>query len=144
MTVFVRPARESDAKNFTSWFLKTPSFDSTVFQFPDTYTLCAFTKSKIIGYAVVNFGFGIQVLSRMVFNPECSDLEKASASSELLKQVITIGYLNNLEHIYFVGDTEKTNRIASHVFTEVEYSDYMHVFSESKYPVYRLNLRELE
>lgn len=144
MTVFVRQARPEDAETFAKWFAMMPSFGGDIFQFPETYTLCAFVKGKIIGFLVVHCGFGIQVLNRFVSNPEASDLQKASASRELVKHAITLGYLNNLTEILFVGDNTGTNRIAEHIFEKVDNSEYQEFLGETDYPVYRVKLRNLE
>lgn len=141
--VFVRQAREEDAKNFTEWFVKMPSFTKEIFEFPETYILCAFNPS-ILGYGVVCAGHGVQVLSRMVLKPQATDLEKALASKEMVKTVITLGYMNQLDEIYFVGDNPGTNRIAQHTFKEIPYEEYKDIFGISCYPIYRLRLEELE
>jgi len=141
--IWVRNAREEDAKNFTEWFVKMPSFTKEIFEFPSTYILCAFNP-KILAYGIISFGQEIQVISRVVVNPEATTLEQAGASKEIVKSVITISYLNGQKEIYFMGDNAGTNRIAEHVFEQVEYKDYEHVFGSSDYPVYRLKLEELE
>ena len=140
--IWVRQAREEDAANFTNWFVTMPSFTSDVLKYP-SYTLCAFSN-KVLAYGVVNFAEDIQVLSRVVVNPEASVLEQAGASKEIVQAVITIGYLNQRKEIYFVGDHKGTNRIAEHIFKQVPYEDYKHVFDSSEFPVYRLRLEELE
>jgi|SRR5215831_6662714 len=141
--IWVRNAREEDAKNFTQWFVKMPSFTKELFEFPSTYILCAFNP-KILAYGVVSFGQETQVLSRVVVNPEVTLLEQAGASKEIVKSVITIGYLNGQKEIYFMGDNPGTNRIAQHVFEKIEYPEYKHVFGASDYPIYRLKLNSLE
>jgi hypothetical protein len=141
--IWVRQAREEDSKNFTEWFVNMPSFNPELFHFPETYILCAFNP-KILAYGVVNFGHGIQVLSRVVVNPAAGELEKAGASKEIVKSVITIGYLNNLADVFFMGDNAGTNRIAEHVFEKVPYEEYKHIFGSSDFPVYRLRLKDLE
>lgn len=73
-----------------------------------------------------------QVLDSIIWNPEASNLEIAEAMRELVKHCITIGYMKGTEDVYFIGNDEGTNKIAEHIFEKVEY------------PVYRLNLRELE
>lgn len=142
-TIYVRQARESDAENFTKWFTQMSSFTKEIFQFPETYTLCAFNP-KILAYGVVSFGHGVQVLNRVVVNPEATRLEQAAASKELVQSVVTLGYLNNLNEIYFMGDNPGTNRIASHGFKLIKPDEYKSIWSESEYPVYRLRLGELE
>lgn len=141
--VYVRQARPEDSKNFTEWFVKMPNFTEEIFQFPETYTVCAFNP-KILAYGVVSFGSGVQVLNRVVVNPEASVLEQALASKEIVKAVITIGYLNGQSEIYYMGDHPGTNRIAQHAFKQIPYEDYKHIFGSSDYPVYRLRLEELE
>ena len=133
MTIFVRPARESDSEKFTKWYSKSNSFDPAVIHFPETYVLCAF-DDKILGFMPVQMlSFtSSQVLDSLVMNPEATDLEVAGAMRELVKHAITIGYLKDCEDIYFIGDHPETNKIAERIFTKVEY------------PVYRLNLRDLE
>ena len=88
-------------------------------------------------------GEGVQVLSRFIPNPESSDLEKALASRDLVKQVVTFGYINKLPEILFMGDNPGTNKISEHVFERIEYSDQQ-IFEENVYPVYRLKLEDLE
>ncbi len=138
--IFVRPAQEKDSKDFSEWYSKSPSFDPGVIRFPETITLCAYKPdsskqtSKIIGYMPVQaLSFSSsQVLDSLVMNPEATDLEIAEAMRELVKQVIFLGYLKDCDCIYFVGDHTESNKIAERIFTKVEY------------PVYRLNLKDLE
>ena len=141
--IWVRPARQEDSKNFAEWFVKMPSFTEQIFQFPETYTLCAFNP-KILAYGIVSFGHGIQVISRVIVNPEASRLEQAAASKELVKTVVTFGYINNLREIYFMGDHPGTNQIASHGFKSIMPFEYKFIWPESEYPVYRLILGDLE
>lgn len=141
--IWVRQARPEDAEKFTKWFTQMPSFNKDVFQFPETYTVCAFNP-KILAYGVVSFGQNVQLLSRVVVNPESSRIEQASASKEIVKSVITIGYLKNLDQIYFMGDNQGTNRIAEHAFKQIPQDEYKHIFGSSDYPVYRLRLKDLE
>ena len=142
MTIFVRPVREEDSEKFAKWFLNSDGFHPNIFQFPETYTLCAFKKSEIVAFLVVEYGPEAQLLSRLVVNPEASDLEKALAHRELLKQVIAIGYLQNIPKIYFVGNVEGTNRLASHIFKQTNPSEQP--LFKTDFPVYCLTLRELE
>lgn len=143
MNVYVRQALAEDANLFTKWYVSTSSFDPEVFHFTETYTLCGFSKGKILGFMVIRYDDQIQLLHRLVVNPEASSLEQALVSKELLKQVITLGYLRDLREIYFLGDHSGTNKIASHVFTPIEFK-HQTIFKEDRYPIYRLRLGELE
>ena len=134
--MFVRPARQEDSVIFSEWFLGMPSFRQDLFRLPETYTLCAFKPGKIVGFMVVEFSKDFQILSRFVSNPKASDLEKACASSLLVKNVITIGFLNNIPEIAFMGDHPGTNRISEHAFSTNETYD--------GFPVYRLKLKDLD
>ena len=133
MTVFVRPARKSDAETFTDWYAKNPS-DAEAVKSPTTLTLCAFKPGRVIAYMPVQDVpfFSTQMLESIVWNPDSSDLEMAEAMREFVKHAVTIGYLKGTEDIYFLGNFPGTNAIAERIFHKVEY------------PVYRLNLRELE
>jgi len=141
--MFVRQAREKDSKQCAEWYSLMPSCSLDTIRFPETYTLCAFKKNKIIAFLIVQVCGKTQVLCRLISNPESSDLEKATASRDLVKQVISFGYINELPEILFMGDVLKTNRIAEHVFKKIEYSD-QNIFEEDIYPVYRLRLGDLE
>ncbi len=143
MTMFVRPATSEDSEKFAEWFSSMSSFRPDVLSFPDTYTLCAFTLKRVVGFMVVQAAAECQVLNRFVSNPESSDLEKAQASSLLVKQVITFGFINKIPEIYFMGDSAGTNRIAEHAFVRVPLEQHQHVFSGTDYPVYRLRLEHL-
>lgn len=134
MTMFVRPAREADGFTFAQWYSKHPSYDPSAVKFPTSYTLCVFKNDKIIGFLPVQelVFTSSQVLDSLIMNPEASDLEIAEGMRELVKHCITIGYLKDCEEIYFIGDHPETNKIAERIFQKVEF------------PVYRLNLRELE
>jgi len=143
MTVFVRPAREEDARQFAEWYSKTETFNEDIFQFPETYTLCAFSN-KVLGFLVVRFDEKIQYLYRFIPNPDASKIELAAACSELLKTVITIGFLREIPSIYFVGNHPGTNRIASRVFKEVTYEEYSSWLYKQDYPVYGLLLKDIE
>lgn len=133
MTIFVRPARAEDAEMFKDWYSRSASYDPSIFQFPETYVLCAF-EDKILGFMPVQMlSFtSSQVLDSLVMNPEASNLEIAGAMRELVKHAITLGYLKDCSEIYFIGDHPETNKVAERIFEKV------------KYPVYRLNLRDLE
>lgn len=144
MTVFVRPAREEDAVRFAEWYSKTETFNDDVFRFPETYTLRAFSSKKVLGFLVVRFDEKIQYLYRFVPNPEISKIEQAAACSELVKTVVTIGFLREIPRIYFVGNHSGTNRIASHIFKEVTYEEYSSWLHKQDYPVYGLKLKDLE
>lgn len=134
MTVFVRPVRKTDAEQFASWHVKSPSFDPNTVAFPTSYTLCAFKQRRVLAYMPVQEVpfLTTQVLDSIVKNPDATDLELAEAMRELVKHCITIGYIKKTEDIYFIGDHPETNALASRIFEKVEY------------PVYRLNLRDLE
>lgn len=142
MTVFVRPARAEDSPIFTEWYLKSPSFDSDVIRFPESYTLCAFKKGKILGFMVVRTvdSRHFQVLNCFVPNPEATELEKAAASRELVKQVFFLGYLKQIPEIVFVGDHPETNRIA-HCF---EPADELQTEFNTNYPVFKCVLKDIE
>ncbi len=132
-TTFVRPARAEDQEKFTEWYSNHPSCNPDILKFPDTYILCAF-KDKILGFMPIQaLSFSSsQVLDSLVMNPEATDLEIAGAMREFVKHAITIGYLKDCDQIFFIGDHPETNAIAERIFQKVEY------------PVYRLNLRDLE
>ncbi len=133
MTTFVRPARAEDKEKFLEWYKNCTNSDPSSFNLPDTYILCAF-KDKIIGFLPIQaLSFtSSQVLDSMVLNPEATNIEIASAMREFVKHAITIGYLKDCYEIYFIGDHPETNAVAERIFEKV------------KYPVYRLDLRDLE
>lgn len=133
MTTFVRPARVEDKDKFLEWYSKSSSYNPEILAFQDTYVLCAF-KDKILGFMPVQalcFSSS-QVLDSLVMNPEATDLEIASAMRELVKHAITIGYLKECDSIFFIGDHPETNSIAERIFKKVNY------------PVYKLELKDLE
>lgn len=138
----MRPARQEDAEKFTSWYTSTETFNPEIFQYPETYTLCAFNREKLLGFLIARFDDEVQILDRFIPNPESSELEKALASSELVKAAITFGFIRGIPHIYFVGNNLGTNRIASRIFKLLPDAD-PGLFG-SDYPVYRLTLKDLE
>ena len=131
--IFVRPVTPADIPQFSEWYSKHDSFDPSIFQFPETYVLCAF-KDKVIGYMPVQaLSFvSTQVLDSLVMNPDATNLEIAGGMRELFKHAITIGYLKDCGEMYFIGNHPETNSIAERYFEKVEY------------PVYRLRLKDLE
>ena len=143
-TVFVRPAREDDASLFADWYSKTETFNEEVFQFPETYTLCAFSPKKILGFMVVRFDEKVQHLYRFVPDPSVSPIEQVRAANELVKTIVTIGFLRGIPYIYFIGNNSGTNRIASRIFKEVPYSEYSEWFAPQNFPVYKTTLKDLE
>jgi hypothetical protein len=138
--IFIRPSLPRDSEKFTEWYSKSPSFDPDVIRFPDTYTLCAYKPStdrqdyKIVGFMPIQtLSFNSsQILDSLVMNPEATDLEIVEAMKELVKQAIFLGHLKNCNEVYFIGDHPNTNRIAERIFKKVEY------------PVYRLDLKDME
>ena len=144
MTIFVRPARAEDSEKIAEWFVQTKLFESELPKFPNAYTLCAFVKEKIIGFLVMQIESGYQVALRFIPNPEASELEKASGSFELIKQVIFLSYTGGYTKIYFEGSDQGTNRIASHKFKTIPANECQHIFENTKYPVYVLELKDLE
>jgi len=144
MTIFVRPARAEDKEQIAEWFVKTKHFEPELPKFPSTYTLCAFTKGKIVGFLVVQIEYEYQAVLRFIPNPEASELEKASASFELIKQAIFVGYSGGLTKIYFEGSDTGTNRIASHRFKQISANESQNIFENTNYPVYLLELKDLE
>jgi len=118
MIIFVRPATSEDSENFTKWYINSPSFDPN-FHLLETYTLAAFRKDKILGYMVVESRESSQVLFCFVPNPGNSNLESASACREFFKTVVTLGFSSGKGEIFFCGNVEGTNKIASHYFTEI-------------------------
>lgn len=127
MTMFVRPARSDDSVNFTKWAPKY--FDPKT----SRQTLCAYKGGKVIAYLPIEEAFvSTQMLDTLVINPEATNLEIAEGMRELIKHIVFLGYLKNTDYIYFVGDHPETNKIAERVFEKIEF------------PVYRLNLKDLE
>ncbi len=148
MNIFVRPIKQEDKEKLLDWYSKSDLFDHALLQIPDIFILCAFKKAKILGFLIVETKDFAQALLRFIPNPEATDLEKAAASVELTKQCVFLAYSGGQTKIYFQGSHPGTNKITSHVFNHafkmIPTEEYKHIFEETKYPVYLLELKDLE
>ena len=132
--VFIRPAREEDAAQFSNWASQTKDFDPETVRFPETVTLCAFTEERVLGFMAIQSPLIADslMLESAVLNPEASEMETVIALREFIKSAVTLGYMKGTGELYFLGNDEKTNRIAERIFEKVPW------------PVYRLRLKDLE
>jgi hypothetical protein len=132
--IFVRPTRPEDAEKFSEWAKNTPNLDTSVFRLPETYTLCAYDDTGVLGFIPVQTPAiaSTQMLESVVFRPGISDMVITGVMRELVHSVILVSYMKNAGELYFIGDHPETNKIAEKIFEKVEY------------PVYRLRLKDLE
>lgn len=129
-TIYVRPARNGEAKDFLNWSIGQEGFDAEVAARPDTFTIAAYDKQKVIAYMPFHQPI---MLETIAFNPEATELEKVSAMKELIQFVVAQCHLRGVSEIYFLGSDKSTNEFAQN-----------HIFERVDYPVYRVKISDLE
>jgi len=130
LPVFVRPARKGEGEKFLEWSKAVPGFDPEVAYHPNTSTLVAYNKNKIIGFLPIQTPFFIETFAS---NPEATNLEIAQALAEFIKFAVSQAYIKGVPEMYFLGTDDMTNTFALN-----------HVFEEMPYKLYRLKVSDLE
>lgn len=128
--VFVRIARKEDASDFVKWVLanKGNAFNSRII--PQTIVLCAFNRKRKILFMPVQRPF---MLESIAPNPDATDLEKAIAMKEIVQAVVFEAFKSGVDEIYFLSSEPLAAEFAS-----------QHGFEKLDFPVYRLNIKDLE
>lgn len=130
LPVFIRPARKEEGPQFFEWSKNVPGFDPEIAYHPNTVTLAAFNKSKVIAYMPVQAPFFLETLA---LNPEATNIEAATAMAEFVKYLVSQCIFRGVPEIYFLGTDQLTDTFA-----------VKHVFEEMPYKLYRVKVSDLE
>lgn len=128
--IFVRPARDEDLKTLVLWSGQNPVFDPTIFTYPTTFTLAAFSETGVVAYLPVQQPFAMEA---MCFHPLATEAQKALAMKELTHVLITQSYVRGVGEIIFSGSNNGTNFFAEH-----------QGFQRTDWPTFRVRVRDLE
>lgn len=128
--IFVRPARETDARKFEDWVKTNPALDKRIFTYPATFTWAAFNETGVLAFLPVQQTFFMEA---MAFHPLCTDPQKALAMKELTHNLVTQAYLKGIGEIYFLGTDHTTNDFAER-----------QGFKRIQIPVYLVRVEQLE
>jgi hypothetical protein len=126
---FVRPAGESDTKQFIDWSMKTKNnlFDPTV---KLALVACAYNQDRVVLYAPVQRPMFMEALA---INPEASELEVAAALKAVIQFLVSQAHITGASEVYFYCADERTAEYAKR-----------QLFEEVPFRLFRIKLSDLE
>ena len=133
-SLFVRPIREAEAKQFLDWSIANKdksAFDPKVATYPSTLVPCVYDADGPVAYMPIQRPF---VLDSFAPRPGLTKIQTASALHEIFQFSVSKAHETGVGEVLFFATDDNT----------VKFAARQKIFQYVPYRVYRVKISDLE